>query len=219
MDLGTYSEALRRYWVTFAITGVVVVGLGLTLMFVQPAKYESSTRLLVTIDGATTASAYKSDDAVSARINTYIPLISSSVVTRPVQQKLGSHFSDTEIASRISATRVLPRTALIDVRVSGDSAEQAQALARTVADQFVSYTSAIETATGEDSQKIHTQVVDQASEGRVDRLEQLRLSAIVVLGGILAGLMAVWIRARRRSSVDEGSGSRARAGANSKDSV
>ncbi|MDB4883197.1 MAG: Lipid-A-disaccharide synthase, partial [Gemmatimonadetes bacterium] len=97
---------------------------------------------------------------------------------------------------KISATRVPPKTAVIDVEVTDESPARAQLIAQTVAQEFVSYTEALETPTGEDSQKVHTTVVTAATEPHEKRFERLLLAMLAGVTALLIGAVAVWIRAR-----------------------
>src|SRR5262245_56821726 len=105
--------AVPRYWVTFALATVAVFAVGLTGFLVSSSKFVSSTQLMVSIDGATTATAYQNDDVAAARVNSYIPLLTSGVVTERVIDKLALPLTTSELAAKISATRVPPRTPII----------------------------------------------------------------------------------------------------------
>lgn len=196
LNLKELLAAVRRYWTTFVLVTAVLFALGLTWIFLIPAKYVSSTQLLVSIEGSTTATAYQNDDLVGGRINTYIPLLTSGVVAERVIDRLGLPLTTSELAAKISATRVPPKTAVIDVEVTDESPARAQLIAQTVAQEFVSYTEALETPTGEDSQKVHTTVVTAAIEPHEKRFERLLLAMLAGVTALLIGAVAVWIRAR-----------------------
>src|SRR6185312_13010782 len=144
--------------------------------------------------GSTTASAYQNDDVVAGRVNSYIALLTSDVVSQRVIDKLGLSLTAAELAAEVSATNVPPKTSVIDVAVTDESPEQARRLAETLAREFVSYTDALETPTGEDGQKVHTTVVTAASEPHSRLGERLVLWLLVALTALLLGAVAVWIR-------------------------
>jgi capsular polysaccharide biosynthesis protein len=196
LNLKELLAAVRRYWTTFVLVTAVLFALGLTWILLMPAKYVSSTQLMVSIEGSTTATAYENDDLVGGRINTYIPLLTSGVVAERVIDRLGLPLTTSELAAKISATRVPPKTAVIDVEVTDESPARAQLIAQTVAQEFVSYTEALETPTGEDSQKVHTTVVTAAIEPHEKRFERLLLAMLAGVTALLIGAVAVWIRAR-----------------------
>jgi Mrp family chromosome partitioning ATPase len=99
-----------------------------------------------------------------------------------------------ELAAKVSATDVPPKTPIIDVAVTDKSPAQARRLADTLAAEFVSYTDALETRTGEGGQQVHTTVVTTASEPHSRRAERVVLGVLVALGALLLAAVAVWIR-------------------------
>ena len=177
LNLKQFLAAVRRYWVTFVLVTAAVSAFGLTWILLSPAKFVSSTQLMVSIAGSTTAAAYQNDEVVAGRINSYIPLLTSGVVAQRVIDTLGLPLTASELAAKINATRVPPRTAIIDVAVTDESPARAQLIAQTVAREFISYTEALETPTGEDSQKVHTTVVTAASEAHENRAERVLLAS------------------------------------------
>jgi capsular polysaccharide biosynthesis protein len=196
LNLKALLTAVRRYWVTFVMVTAVLFALGLTWILLLPAKFVSSTQLMVSIEGSTTATAYQNDDVVAGRISSYIPLLTSGVVDQRVIDRLRLPLTTSELAAKINATRVPPKTAIIDVEVTDELPARAQLIAQTVAREFISYTEALETPTGEDSQKVHTTVVTAATEAHEKRFERLLLAMLAGVAALLMGAVAVWIRAR-----------------------
>lgn len=175
----------------------MVLIIGAAAILLLPVTYVSSARLMVSIEGSTTAAAYQNEEVAIRRIRTYIPLLTSDVVTRRVIDRLGLSMTPTQLAAELSATNVPPKTSLIDIRVADTSPQRAELIANTVAREFVAYTAAIETATGEDSQKVHTTVVSDATPARRDPVERALLYLLAALAALLLGAAAVWIRASR----------------------
>jgi capsular polysaccharide biosynthesis protein len=151
---------------------------------------------MVSISGSTTAAAYQNDEVVAGRVNSYIALLTSDVVSQRVIDKLGLSMTAPELAAKVSATNVPPKTAVIDVAVTDESPARARLIADTLASEFINYTNALETPTGEDSQKVHTTVVSSASEPRERRAERVILGALAGITALLLGSVAVWIRSR-----------------------
>ncbi len=151
---------------------------------------------MVSIDGSTTAAAYQNDEVVAGRVNSYIALLTSEVVNQRVVAALGLPETASELAAKVSATNVPPKTALIDVAVTDPSPERAKLIANTLAREFITYTDALETPTGQDRQKVHTKVVTAASEPRERGAERIILVALAALAGLVLGAVAVWVRAR-----------------------
>jgi capsular polysaccharide biosynthesis protein len=193
MNLKTFLTAVRVYRKTFVVVTGTVLALGLTWLLLTP-RYVSTTQLLVSIQGSTTAAAYQNDQVVAGRVNTYIALLTSDVVMKRVIDKLGLPLTTGELAAKVGATNVPPQTSVIDVAVTDEAPERAQRIADTLAGEFVSYADALETPTGEDGQKVHTTVVTAASEPHARIAERVVLGVLVALAALLLGAIAVWIR-------------------------
>lgn len=159
MNLKSFVAAAQRFWSTYLLVAGLVLIVGAAAIMMLPVTYVSSARLMVSIEGSTTAAAYQNEEVAIRRIRTYIPLLKSDVVTQRVIDKLGLPMTAKQLAEELSATNVPPKTSLIDIRISDSSPQRAELIANTVAREFVAYTAAIETATGEDDQKVQTTMV------------------------------------------------------------
>jgi len=196
LNLKEFAAAVARYRWTALLTAAAVLAIGLTAILLLPHKYVSTTQLMVSIEGSTTANAYQNDEVVVGRVNSYIELLRSGVVAQRVIDKLGLPLSTSEFAAKINATNVPPKTAIIDVAVTDESPARAQQLADTLASEFISYTAALETPTGEDGQKVHTTVVTAAGAAHERRAELAFLGLLAVAAAVLLACVAVWVRAR-----------------------
>lgn len=200
LTLKAFATAVRRYRLTCALVVGVVLALGGTLIVLLPHDFVSSTRLMVSIQGSTTAAAYQNEDVATRRIRSYIPLLTSGVVTQSVIDKLGLPMTSDELAAKINATNVPPKTSLIDIEITDESPERAREIANTLAAQFIAYAASVETPTGEDDSKVKTTVVSAATEGRQSRSAPVLLGALTALAALVLAGVAVWIRAARERS-------------------
>ncbi|WP_420749510.1 hypothetical protein [Rhodococcus sp. O3] len=196
MRLNAFLADLRPYRRTFSVVTVAVIAVGLLWLLLTPSRYVSTARLMVSIEGSTTATAYQNDEVVSGRVNSYVALLTSEVVSDLVVDALAVPMSARELAGEVSATIVPPRTSLIDVAVTDEDPERARLLADTVTREFVRYVDVLETPTGEDDQMVDTRIVSTASEPSQSWTERAGLATAVVLFGLLLGTVAAWIRAR-----------------------
>ncbi|MFE3189510.1 hypothetical protein ACFXHA_10915 [Nocardia sp. NPDC059240] len=196
MKLNQFVAQLGRYWATFGAVAGLVAAAGICLAVLSPPRYVSTTQLLVTIEGSTTASAYENDSVVNGRVTTYVALLSTDAVAQRVVDKLGLTQSAHDLAGEVSATVVPPKTAIIDVAVTDSSADRAHRIAATLGTEFIAYADTVETPTGEDHQQVHTKVVTAASTPGSRLPGQLALGGLGVLAGLLLGAVAVWIRGR-----------------------
>ena len=196
MTLAEFVAALARHWRTFAATTGVVLAVGIAGIVALPATYVSSTQLLVSIGGSTTALAYQNDDVARQRVNSYLPLLTSEVVSQRVVDALHLPLTAAELADRVSATRVPPNTSVIDVAVTADSESDARAITESMAREFISYTDALETPTGMDAQKVRVTEISGASQPRSNAWTRVALGIPATVLAVLLGAVAVWIRCR-----------------------
>jgi capsular polysaccharide biosynthesis protein len=195
--LQAFVAAVRRYRLTFLLVSGVVFVLGLTTVLLLPGKFVSTTRLMVSVEGSATAAAYQNEEVATRRVSTYIPLLTSGVVTQRVIDKLGLPLTSSELADEIDVANVPPKTSLIDIEVTDGSPDRARRIADTLASEFISYAASLETPTGEDSHKVNTTVVTAATEGRENPLVSVLLGVLAAIAALLLGAVAVWMRASR----------------------
>lgn len=187
---------VRLYLTTFTIVFVLVMALGLWWLLSTRERYVSHAQLLVSLQGSTTAEAYQDDSVVQGRIHSYVVLMNSDAVTSRVIDRLHLKMSPSDLSAKISPTNVPPNTAIIDVAVTDDAPERARLLTQAVADEFASYANALETPTGEGTQKVSTTVVTSASEPRQRPLKFVGLGLLTTVVALLTGAVAALIRAR-----------------------
>lgn len=209
MTVAAFTAAVRRYRLTYLFVVVVILGVTLPAIILAPNRYVSTTRLMVSVDGSTTAAAYQNDEVATRRVRSYIPLITSGVVSQRVIDALGLPLTPAELDEKVDVANVPPKTPLIDIEVTDDSPARARQIARAFATEFIRYTSSIETPTGEDNHKVHTIVVTPATESRENHLIPILLGALAVVAAVLVGAVAVWIRAMRARE-ESGPGQHAR---------
>ncbi len=194
MNFHTFVVLIRLYWKTFVAVATSVFVASAVWIMLTHNQYVSNVQLMVAVNGSTTAEAYENDTLITGRINSYIALLGTDAISQRVIDKLGLKMSAPELVARISATNVPPKTAIIDVAVNDDSAEQARRIATAIGDEFVSYTAALETPTGEGAQKVVTSVVSPASAPHRRWLEKVFLGLLAAVFAAIAGGIGVWVR-------------------------
>lgn len=209
MTVRAFTAALRRFWLTCLAVAAVILGVTLPAILLAPSRYVSTTRLMVSIEGSTTAAAYQNEEVATRRVRSYIPLITSGVVSQRVIDSLGLPLTPSELDEKVDVANVPPKTSLIDIEVTDDSPGRARQIAQSVAEEFISYASSIETPTGEDNHRVHTTVVTPATEPHENRLIPVLLAALAAVAAALGGAVAVWIRAVRERD-EPGTGQHAR---------
>jgi capsular polysaccharide biosynthesis protein len=194
MNFKSFVAMIRLYLKTFVAVVAVVFVLCAGWIVLFQMKYVSHAQLLVSMNGSSTAEAYENDSVIAARVSTYLTLLNSDVVSQHVIDKLKLKTTAPELSTQINAINVPPKTAVIDIAVTDSSAAEARQIAQTVADEFVGFTNAMETPTGEGSQKVVTTVVTAASEPHRQRLMPVILGLLSLAFALVVGAMAVWLR-------------------------
>ncbi|MGX7729947.1 hypothetical protein ACWPOB_11840 [Rhodococcus sp. 2H158] len=133
---------------------------------------------------------------VAGRVNSYVVLLTSDVVNQLVVDELGLPETAREVAGKVSATVVPPRTSIIDITVTDRYPDRARLIADALAREFVGYVEALETPTGDDGQKVNTRIASSASEPQQAWVERAGPAAAILLAGPFLGAVAVWIRSR-----------------------
>lgn len=206
VTLRKFVTSVRQFRLTFLVVAGAVFVVGITSILLLPGRYVSSTRLLVSVEGSTTASAYQNDSVATRRVASYLPLLTSGVVTQRVIDKLALPLSPSELADEISVANVPPKTSLIDIEVIDTSPDRAKRIADTLANEFITYAASIETPTGEDSHKVDVKVVTPAAEGRENRLLPVLLGVLAGMVALVLASVAVWVRAAREPAGSDGDG-------------
>ncbi|MFF0816070.1 Wzz/FepE/Etk N-terminal domain-containing protein [Rhodococcus sp. NPDC003318] len=196
MTAAMFFGEVRRHWLLFGAVVATCVGIGVGVSVLTPARYVSTTQLLVSSHASVTATSYDESAAVWDRVNSYVALLTSDVVGQRVVDALGLPMSAKEFAADVNPTIVPPRTSVIDVAVSAGSPEEAQRRADAVAGEFVTYTKALEGPAGVDSQRIETTVVSAASEPHRSLPGTWAFALLGLVTGLVLGCVAVWIRSR-----------------------
>jgi len=212
VNLREFISTTRRHWKTFVAAFLTVLAIGIAWLILTPVKYVSTAQLLVSLNGTTTANAYQNDNVVAGRVNSYVVLLTSEVVSQRVVDKLGLKMSPGQLAAKVSAVQVPPNTAIIDIAVADASAEEARRIAGTVANEFIAYTQALESPTGVDAQKVQTTVVSPASTPRSRLAERVAIGALIGVLALLAGAVAVWLRSATKRVVTEAGSAEADSG-------
>ena len=202
VSLRDHLLSIKRSWKL--ITALVVLGavLGAVMASVMPAKYVSTTRFFV-------ASAVSSDDPdelfdrnqiAGQRVKSYVELIQSDRMTEAVLADLGEDVAVFDADDDITAL-ALPETVIIDVQVTGSTAEDAQMLAAAYGDVAPGVVSEVESIGTVKAAQVALTVIQAAKPGERETpslLSGLLLGAL--LGLVLGAGGAVLVAAVRREA-------------------
>lgn len=164
MDLSDYVGILRRRWlvvVTMLVLGVLLA-LGATLA--ATPVYQAETQLFVSTPSTSESDGNAlnaGEQFAQARVRSYADIVGSQSVTEPVIQRLGLDLSTRDLARAITATAPVD-TVLLNIEVKDNDAEQAQAIADAVAQQFVIVAADLESSALAGGSQVKVSIVREA---------------------------------------------------------
>ena len=197
MTLRVFLAAVKRHRKTFAITATAVFAVGLIWLLLTPAKYVSTTRLMVSVEGSTTAAAYQNDEVVAGRINTYIALLTTDAVTQRVIDKLKLPESPQELAEQ--GERDDCSTAHVTHRHCGHRRiGRPRTLDRTDARRRIHQVCRRD---GDADRRRRSEGAHNRRDRRdgpaQQRAERVALGGLAALAALILGAAAVWIRSAK----------------------
>ncbi|WP_018296613.1 polysaccharide biosynthesis tyrosine autokinase [Corynebacterium lubricantis] len=137
MELRDYAVILRKNWVLVLISSILGLALGAGITFLMTPKYEAHTQIFVSTragDGSTGDLAQGADYSRQV-VNSYVTVLTTSVVLIPVIEKLQLDTTSEELAKDVKVSSPADST-LIDIRVQDPSAEQSAVIAFEIGERF-----------------------------------------------------------------------------------
>jgi capsular exopolysaccharide synthesis family protein len=203
LTLREYVEvvrARRRHVVAGVLLGLLAAA-AVTLS-IRP-QYESDVTIYISARTAPgdASDAADRDELAAQRIPTYLELISSEPVATEVARALGPDVPSSDVAGKISATRV-PDTMLLRATVADPSPEQAARIANLVADRVIHLVAELERPTGSTvPPHVTAQVFEPAEVPTEPALPRPRTNLVLgALLGLLGGLGVALLRHRTDTS-------------------
>jgi polysaccharide biosynthesis transport protein len=190
MEIRHFVRVLRGHWLFIVASFAVCVGLAAALAWTRAPVYSAQTQLFISSNGgsADPAATYQGGLFAEERVLSYAQVISSPAVLNPVIRRLGLHETSQQLAAKIQ-TGVPTNTVLLNVTVQDRSARRAQAIASTLARQFVGFVRVLEAPGGGGGSPVKVSITNPAqlptSPSSPRKLEYL---AIGVVLGLLVGI-------------------------------
>ncbi|GAB3690287.1 polysaccharide biosynthesis tyrosine autokinase [Corynebacterium nasicanis] len=137
MELREYALILRKHWVLVVVSTLIglIAGAGASLLITP--EYQSRTQLYVSVrsDGGNTGDLVQGATYSRQIVNSYVAVVTSSVVLDPVVEELNLDMSGAELAKFVSASSPAD-SALINIVATSPSAEQAAEIVNAVGASF-----------------------------------------------------------------------------------
>jgi succinoglycan biosynthesis transport protein ExoP len=203
LSIRDLAHALRRHAVLFLVCVLLAVGPGAYFALSATPSYMTRTQLFVSSTGTTSVAALlQNNNLVLDRIPSYVTLVNSPLVVKPVVQRLGLQESPEAVALRITASNPLD-TAVIDVIVRDATAQGAYRLAVAIGEIFGTVVQGIETAANGRSPVKITVVRPPGLPATPDSSGTVRHLVMALLLGLGLGTTAVVLRDRADTTVRE----------------
>jgi capsular exopolysaccharide synthesis family protein len=203
-------EVLRRtlsHWKLIVACVFVIAGLATALAFIQPKKYTSTMQLFVSTQGAAAtadalASDYSGSQFTTARVQSYVDLVSSPEISVPVIKMLGLKMTRDEFDNEVSVNAPL-NTVLLNVVVSDRSPSRAQRIATAVGREYIKVIHKLETPPGQASPvrvSVSSPAVLPTQPSSPDKTQDIALGVIF---GLLIGVGLAQLAERLDNTIDD----------------
>jgi capsular exopolysaccharide synthesis family protein len=192
-----YLRSLRRGWWLVLLGMLLGAGGAGAIAVASTPQYQAATQLFVSTPGASdVAAAVQGSQFSQQRVASYAQLLEGRDMAKAIIDQLGLDLSADDLMANIEAAAV-PDTVLLEVTVTDTSPERALAIARSVASEFRTRVTALETPDGATTSPVKVTVVSTpelpVEPSSPDVPQQLLLGAIV---GLLCGGGLAVARAR-----------------------
>lgn len=131
VDVRSVWAILRRHWKALVVAAVLGAGLGVGVTLQRPPTYSSTSMVLLP------ATANNASSSTAHDIATQVQIAGSVSVLGPAAEAMSPPMSVTEVEDRVEVTA--PTSDVLQFTAQGQTAEQAEALAKAVAEAHVSY--------------------------------------------------------------------------------
>ncbi|WP_248705005.1 polysaccharide biosynthesis tyrosine autokinase [Curtobacterium sp. MWU13-2055] len=138
MELRDYIRIVRKGWILIVAVTLVGVAIGALASLLATPKYEASTQLFVSVqssDSTTTNDLVQGSSAAQQKVKSYVDVVTSSSVLKPVIASLGLDVTPAELADQITAESPT-NTVLMNITVQDTTSKQAAAIANEVGLSF-----------------------------------------------------------------------------------
>ena len=207
MELSQYVQAIRSHWRAVLVMTLIGIAAAAAVTLLIPPSYASTSKLFVSTSGTETNSA-QANLVAQDRTPSYAQLLGTEQFARATIAELGlTDLAPSDLAENVEAV-VAPDSVILEITVTDESPERAQAIANTMASAFVELVTVLETpdpVTAIDANGV-TVVTNQVAPVKVtvaqagglpseplfpDPLLNLPLGALV---GLLIGLILALVR-------------------------
>ena len=197
MEPSRYLAAILRRWIVIVLIGLLGLGGAALLTAQRTPHYRASTSLFFSVSGASTVSDLSQGAAYTQNLmQSFGALATTASVLDPVNQQLGLHLSDTQLAHMVHV-KYATGAVILQIYVIGPSANQAAAIANGVAAQLAKSVSQLSPAVSQGGAKqLSATIVAPAPVPRSAIAAGSRKKVLVegLVGGLVLGALLVLLR-------------------------
>ena len=157
-----FIRACRRNWWIIVAVAVLGLGVGAIVTLATPAKYASTVSFFVKTPSSEISAAFQGDQFGQRRVKSYVELLESERVAQLVATEVGGELTSTTVKSEISA-QADPNTVLVTATVIDGSALRSLAITQSLAKQFVTFVTGLETPSGQSVPSVNLEVTTAAT--------------------------------------------------------
>ena len=200
MDTSELMLLLRARWLIMVSTVVACLALGAILTTTTAKRYQANAQVFVsTVLPTDTAGLAAVNTFAVARVQSYVSLVNTPVVTNYVVAKLHLSMSPSALSHEISADAPLNKV-IINIHVTDASPSRASAIANLAATEFAKVTQALEQTEGTTTSPVRMVVTKPATTPTSPITPRPKLNLLLAL---LVGLLLAYGLARVRAGFDE----------------
>lgn len=186
------------------IVSLALAGLsaGAVVTFIMKPTYTSETQLFVAIQNTGSVEELQTGNSFTqARVQSYVKVVTTPAVLRPVIEDLGLETTPGELAERITAESGLD-TVLITISAKAGTAEQAANIAQAVSGSLVETVENLESSSPSDRSPVRLSIVTPATPPNEASAPNTMLNlAFGLLLGLAGGLSVSVLRAKLDTTV------------------
>lgn len=204
--LKQYARILRPRWRWVAWGAIAALALTAAVLIIWPPRYQTEALIFVRTPGDVSQALDGGDTYAQARANTFAVLARSTSVSARVVADAGLQLAPEEFAERVEA-RHLGGTALLELRVTGPSADETRRTADALINELIAEVRSLESVPGNLNPRAELIVVDSPSQPTRVLPWGPPVYPLVVLplfvGAALGALAAVLVPARRSAAGED----------------
>jgi capsular exopolysaccharide synthesis family protein len=198
VDLRSGLRLVRDHWFLIIVATVIAIETAGIVTWNQTPQYSSRVTFFISAwaDPEDAASAYQGGLLSEQKVKSYAELLRTRRVMDSVIDDLSLDLSADELSAKV-ATRVVSDTSLLEATVTDPSPETAQAIARSIGEQFAVIVPTLESSAGAGRATVNVAVVNDAELATVPITP--RPVRNLVLAGIIGLLVGIGLAAARRA--------------------